>query len=628
MADKFTRMSRTLPSFYKAETNVMIRGLLKSWGIEDDQIVTQIANAKKSIFVATAEGRYLDFLGSNVGVPRTPELSIDDDDYRKLIPVMSFKPKQVRQTIIDLLDVFWGPTFTRANINSGNIEPFNFGPASLLTGTVNFIKDKNVVRGTGTLFLTEVAPGDYIKPSAATGTQYAKVSKVISDTALELSMVWSSPISLNTAVAKGVTRELKYIVDERTTKVLRFIPNAFADLTAVTVDELATFINNHPEHRDLINAESFLDPILGVQLNIRTTTPGIQGSIQILGGDANDPSRLNFSLEMAREIRAGVFEINPNEIVVLIPSSVPILRRTLKGAVHPKETKTAIFSLAEPYDFTTLGPTSTLNITIDGTPYVVNFTNATDFEDPSKATSEEVADVINAQLTFLHADTGFDPAPRKIRLRTTEGSSEYQVTGGTANAILGFSTALQQDPDLLITGYPSSYVFNPLGQSYTVTQIASELSAQVVEGTLSATLSLADASSFPNTPGKFLINFGKSNQEGPIDYNSRPNNNTLLIDASHIFQFTHPVGSPVNFVADQPTIPRVTGIDYPVYIVGTEEAREATQLLIKKLLAAGVVVRFIVSFPEVLFECLCRDCGASTSPDYRGELTGSGPLVF
>jgi hypothetical protein len=29
-----------------------------------------------------------------------------------------------------------------------------------------------------------------------------------------------------------------------------------------------------------------------------------------------------------------------------------------------------------------------------------------------------------------------------------------------------------------------------------------------------------------------------------------------------------------------------------------------------------------------LFECICRDCGPTDSPDYRGELTASGPLEF
>ena len=605
----------------------MIRGLLKSWGVSDDEIEIQIKAAKDSLFQETSSGRFLDALGSNVGVSRTPGLGLDDGDVRTLIPVLSFKPKQVRRTIIDLLDVFWGAGFTRPNITASNVQPYNFGPASVLTGTVTFINGNRIVKGTGTSFTTEVFPGDYIKPTAADGTEYSKVSKIVDDVTLELSVEWAYEFSLNTMVSKGITRELQYRVDDRISKTIRFTPNAFSDITAVTVIEIANFINTHPEHRDLITASEFLDPIFDSRINIRTNTPGIQGSIQITGGSANDPSRLNFLMDKRTEVKAGVFEVNPNEIVVQIPSSVPVLRRTLKGAIHPKDTKTEIFSLSETFDFSGLGTSSTLNVDVDGSPYTVSFFHAADFADSTAVTSEEIVDVINDQLQFLKAFTS-SPFPKRIGLRTSEGSSEYQVTGGTANTVLDFDTALQQDPDLIVAGYPSAYTFDPLGQLFTVTGISSELAGPITAGTLSATLTLNDASSFPNRPGKFLIDFGRANQEGPVSYNSRPNNSTLLIDASYIFQFDHDGGRSVNFVTDKPTIPRVTGDDYAVYIVGTEEARAAAQDLIRKLLAAGVVIRFIISFPEVMFECVCRDCGPPIDANYRGFLTGSPPLTF
>jgi len=629
MADKFQRMARSLPSFYKAESNVMIRGLLKAWGLSDDEIVVQIQNTKDQLFVEQAEGRYLDYLGNNVGVPRDPNLGMGDDDFRKLIPVMSFYPKQVRKTIISLLDVFWGAGFTRPNINSGTTETYNFGPVSLLTGTASFIKGTKRVKGTGTLFLTELAPGDYIKASAASGYTYKKVSAIHSDTELDLSMEWDSDIAINSNISLGIVRTLDYKVDNKPAVTLRFKPYAFDDITNISVDELVAFINADPEHNLNITASKFLDPLSGNKLNLRTNTPGLLGSIQILGGDANTPARLNFSLVKQTEVKASVYEINPNELVIKIPSSVPVLRRTLRGAAHPKQDKLEIYSNEEVFDFSGLGVSSTLTLTIDGNPFTVTFTHASDFVDPSAVTAEEVVEVINNQLTFLEAFThGQGSNYKKVGLRTTEGSSEYQITGGTANIVLGFITTLQQDPDLIVTDYPSAYLFDPTGQLFTVTGVSTELSTTVNSGSIVPTLSVANAASFPNKPGKILLNFGRSEQEGPIQYNSRPNNSTLLIDASYIFQQEHLIGRKINFISDSPTIPRVTGEDYAVYVVGTEEARQAAQNLIKKLLAAGVVIRFLISFPEVLFECVCRTCGPSESPDYRGALTGQGPLVF
>jgi len=605
----------------------MVRGLLKAWGISDDEIEVQIRNTKDQIFQAGAEGRYLDFLGNNVGVPRDPDLGLADDDFRRLIPVLSFLPKQVRATVIALLDVFWGAGFTRANVNSGNVEAFNFGPASTLTGTVSFAKGDKLVRGVGTIFLTEVQPGDYIKVSTASGYTYQKVSSVHSDTIIELSTEWANAIAVNVVAAKGVTRTLSYVADANEEKTIRLIPSAFADLTAVLVDEIVAFINQHPEHSKYITASKYLDPIAGNKLNLRTNTPGLLGSIQVTGGDANDPLRLNFDLEKHTEVKASVYELNPNEIVVKIPSSVPVLRRTLKGSLHPKQDKTEIFSSVEVYDFSG-SPTHTLNVDVDGNSYVVTFTNATDFNDPSKVTAEEVCEVINSQLDFLEAFTGARYNDKQVGLRTTEGSQEYQVTGGTANAILSFDTSLQQDPDLIDPVYPSAYLFDPTGQLFTVTGVSTELAAAIPAGSVQSAISVSSASAFPNKPGKILLNFGRSEQEGPVTYNSRPNNSTLLIDASYVFQNEHSVGRKVNFISDQPTIPRVTGVDYPVYIVGTEEARAAAQKLIQQLLAAGVVIRFIIEFPEALFECVCRDCGPPALASYQGSMTGDQPLVF
>lgn len=626
MSDTLTRMIRSLPAFYRPEVNTFIHGLLKAWAVSDDDVKAQISNAKDQLFEATAQGRYLDFLGNNVGVPREPDLGLADDDFRNLIPVLSFFPKQVRRTVIALLDVFWGAGFTRANVNSGNVETYNFGPASVLTGTATLVKGDKTVKGIGTLFTSELQPGDYIKVNLASGYTYQKVSVIIDDTALELSSTWNSPVAVNKQLDKGVTRKLSYITDDNVERTIRFIPSAFASLTAVTVDELVSFLNNNLEHSQYLTASKYIDPSAGSRLNLRTTTPGLLGSIQITGGDANDVSRLNFDLTKHTEIRAAVYEINPNEIVVRIPSSVPILRRTLKGAMHPKDVKTTIFSEAEPFDFSG-SPTSTLTVTVDGNPYTVTFTNASDFVNPASVTAAEVIQVINDQLDFLEAFSDRENV-KKVGLRTTDGSSEFQVTGGTANAILLFDTTLQTDPDVIQTNYPSAYVFDPVGQLFTVTGTSTELTSVIMEGSVQSSIAVNSSSAFPNKPGRFILDFGRSEQEGPVVYNSRPNNSTLLIDASYVFQSEHAVGRKVNFVSDQPTIPRVTGNDYAVYVVGTEEARAAAQALIAQLLAAGVVIRFVIDFPEVLFECVCRNCGPSSSPSYQGALTGSPPLVF
>lgn len=623
--NKFERMLQTLPSFYKPQTNVMIRGLISAWAESDDVIVTQLQETKESIFVTTAEGRYLDLLGNSVGVPRTPSLGINDVGFRSLIPTMSFKPKQVRSTIVDLLDIFWTSSYTRANTVAANSETYNFGPATVLTGTAHFAKNSNVVRGVATLFTTELMVGQYIKPALNSGTTYVKVNKIISDTTLELSAPWPYDFAVGVQVAVGTIKELEYIVDERITKTIRFIPNAFEDLTAVTIDELSAFVNSHPEHSSLVMLDMFVDSINGNKLMLLTKTAGIQGSIRVLGGSAN--AQFAFDLLMHNEVKAGVFEINPNEVIVLTPRSVPIIRNTLKGSTHLKQIKTETFSVDGYFDFSGLGVSSTLNITVDGTPYVVTFTHA-NFNDVTNVSAREVADAINGQLAFLEAFSNNFERPKAVGLRTSSGSEEYQVTGGTANTVLNFVTTLQQDEDIIRINYPSPYIYAPTTQSFTLTEVKSDLTEAIVADTVITNIKLSDASSFPNQSGKFILDFGKPTEEGPIEYNGRLNNTTLAIDASYVFQKDHGPGTTVNFVLSTPTVPRINGDDYAAYIIGVEEARLAIQGLIRKLVASGVVIRFITNAVEVLFQCLCDECGAPVDPDYRGSLTESGPLAF
>ncbi len=623
---KFDRLVKSLPSLYQAETNTNIRGLLQAWGISDDNVELEIQNTKDQLYLATAGGRYLDYLANNFGVTRDPELGIGDDDFRKLVPIMAMYPKQVRNTLLSVLDVFWGITYTRANVSSLNAEPYDLGDEVPLSGTLIFIQDSKSVRGSGTAFTTDLEVGQYIKPTDSSGLDYAKISSIIDDENLLLSLAWTPDTAVNATAVFTEVATLEYEVDYgRDTRIIRIKPDGFADFSDITTEELVDYINALSEHNVNIIANSYTDPLLGVKLNITTNTPGLQGSMQILGGTANEV--FGFSTDRQTETKCSVYEINPNEVIIKLPSSIPTLRRTLKGAAHLKDLKAEIFSEPKPFDFDSLGAASTLEITVDEVPVSITFTHS-QFENPESVMAYEVVNVINAQTDVIQA---FDISPlyrKRVGLRTFGGSLAFQVTGGTANEVLGFTTEAQVNVDMVQEDYPSAYLFDPINKNYTVTGTKTELNQDVEIGEISTVLALNDAGGFPNSPGKFMINFGRSNQEGPIKYNSRPNNSTLLIDASYVFQNQHDSDSVVNLVNDGPSIPSVTGSDYAFYVVGTDTAREAAQDLIQKLLASGVIIRFVIEYPEYLFTCTCRDCGPSDDVSQVGDRTALPPLEF
>ena len=125
MSDKFDRYKKHSPASYKVGQNPVITALFEVFAENDTEVNQQIKNTKAQILVSDAEGKYLDRLGNNRGVSRPTELGLLDADYRKMIPVMSFQPKQIRKIFYDLMDVFWGPLFSRANVSTTNDAPYN-----------------------------------------------------------------------------------------------------------------------------------------------------------------------------------------------------------------------------------------------------------------------------------------------------------------------------------------------------------------------------------------------------------------------------------------------------------------------------------------------------------------------
>lgn len=115
--NKFKKMARYVPSLYKPEANPYIRGLLTSWAGEDDLLEQAVKDAKEQLFVATAQLRFLDALGSNVGVFRPTDFNLPDELFRQLIPALSFAPKQVIPTIKRVLNIFFGASNPRVLVH-------------------------------------------------------------------------------------------------------------------------------------------------------------------------------------------------------------------------------------------------------------------------------------------------------------------------------------------------------------------------------------------------------------------------------------------------------------------------------------------------------------------------------
>jgi len=82
------------------------------------------------------------------------------------------------------------------------------------------------------------------------------------------------------------------------------------------------------------------------------------------------------------------------------------------------------------------------------------------------------------------------------------------------------------------------------------------------------------------------------------------NDNTILIDPGHIFDKDHSIGSKVNVISSQNAlVPRTNGQDYAIYLPSPSNSRQIIQELLKKLIAAGIVVNFNVLLPDYKYSC-------------------------
>lgn len=90
----------------------------------------------------------------------------------------------------------------------------------------------------------------------------------------------------------------------------------------------------------------------------------------------------------------------------------------------------------------------TLDVAIDGGGGQTVTFNAVDFDDIAEATAAEVAAVLNAATAGLTgASAEDDGGSVRITSDTWGAGSSVQVTGGTANAVLGFPTSLESGSD-------------------------------------------------------------------------------------------------------------------------------------------------------------------------------------
>lgn len=189
--DSFKRYLATIPKVFRPEFNRVIKALLLSIASAEDEQCKQVANAKDQLFVRTATGQNLDRLANSLGVSRPATLGLTDSEFQELIPNLSLKPKQIRKAFYDTADVFWGPLFSRANVTTNNVAPFNLIIGDELSFIINNGETQTV----------KILTGDVATPGSATAEEVVTLLEKLDGTTasiLEDSLTGNKAVNLRT----------------------------------------------------------------------------------------------------------------------------------------------------------------------------------------------------------------------------------------------------------------------------------------------------------------------------------------------------------------------------------------------------------------------------------------------
>jgi hypothetical protein len=144
-----SNLYKYLPQRLRLPDDTMVNSITRAVDDADERVMELIQACIGQLFLTTASGKFLVQLGEQEGFVMPPNSGLDLRAYRVLVPLMVAAPKQVRSTINDVIEAFYGSERTRPSITAAITAPYNLndGEDLIVTtdqGTINvtFLSDK------------------------------------------------------------------------------------------------------------------------------------------------------------------------------------------------------------------------------------------------------------------------------------------------------------------------------------------------------------------------------------------------------------------------------------------------------------------------------------------------------
>lgn len=338
-----------LPKHLGSKTNTNWKALVEAIGEQDQATADLVSEVRKQFFVKTASRPYLDRLGANNKIARPRLVGMDDTSFRQYIPVLSYQPKQVKLIIDQLLDIFFFKESTTAFINSSNFENFSLSDGWELEILVDEQFNDRIVFKTDDFTNISQATADEIVASFNRQSKYCYATSYY-DSITKNTFI---RIFTNTVGSKGSLR----ILGGRANIALRldgFISeagNGFdTQWTVSKVGDEVTFQNTggtNPNIDKLQEGDIVIINLAGNEGSFEITSIDLVNSsfnfknlfatVGVFTNSSEDDVKFVRPQKYVAYLnprRAMTWETSPGEITVEMPTSPPVVKRSLKGSVH------------------------------------------------------------------------------------------------------------------------------------------------------------------------------------------------------------------------------------------------------------------------------------------------------
>jgi hypothetical protein len=512
MTDQTQEKKRTRrflnPSIRGKNTDIILESIAP--GME--HLINNVEAVNDSIYIVSAEGQYLEQLLAGRGITKPENVGLSDDIFREIGIEVSNR-KQVRDLIMNILNIIYGDEFTKSTSSSDELETYNLEDGDTLI--IQFDDEESLE----VVFNTD------------------QFSNINSSTAQE--------------VADAITKEIRRLGRKG---------------SAIQKDDGS-----------------------GGYVTLISGTNGPASTVRVLGGKAQN--KLKFA------------QIRPTTALAatqwdLSLQSGGVVRATWSGGPNPSVGKVRTGDYVNLYgtafDINNRGTftVTAVNGGLVGDAYV-EFLNETGIvETVVQGTDEAILfffperKILTSKLMYAAAYQTesrlleiFIPATTKVVRRERKGGA-YLHDFGVASTVDDLGT----------------YVWD-ISKPYAIGSEECNTN-QVVDSNTGLIIQVDDSSNFPDETGHLVFSFGTSKEEGPVEYISRPSNNTLMINPSYRFKNVHDTGTNISLITKNFTYDvAVDGSDYPFYLTDIVSGRIYAEDLIKLVAATGIRLVINVLYP-------------------------------